>query len=239
MSTSLDEQTRERLKEVSVATLTTLLFKRGLRNVFLQDVHPVGPGLPRMVGEAFTLRMIPAREDIDVLEAYADPAHPQRHAIEQCPAGQVLVIDSRGDARGASGGDILLRRLMVRGVNGIVTDGGFRDTPAVAAMGFPAYHQRPSAPVGPIWHHAADTGLPIACAGVPVYPGDVMVGDGEGVACVPAGLAAEIAIEAIEATAYEDFVEMKVKAGRRLPGLYPATADSRAEFERWRADQAG
>ncbi|HEX2529590.1 MAG TPA: ribonuclease activity regulator RraA [Geminicoccus sp.] len=238
MVTVLDDLTRERLKTVSVATLTTLLFKRGLRNVFLQSVHPVGPGLPRMVGEAYTLRMIPAREDIDVLEAYADPAHPQRHAIEHCPAGQVLVIDSRKDARGASGGDILLRRLMVRGVAGIVTDGGFRDTPAVAALGFPAYHQRPSAPVGPIWHHAADTNLPIACGDVAVYPGDVMVGDGEGVACVPAGLAAEIAAEAVEATAYEDFVEAQIKLGRRLPGIYPATAESRAEFERWRQGQA-
>jgi regulator of RNase E activity RraA len=230
----LDEQARAQLASVSAATLTTLLFKRGLRNVFLQNVHPVAPGLPRMVGPAYTLRMIPSREDIDVLDAYADPAHPQRHAIEHCPAGHVLVIDSRKDARGASGGDILLRRLAVRGVAGIVTDGGFRDTPAVAALGFPAYHQRPSAPVGPIWHHAADTGLPIACGDVAIYPGDIMVGDGEGVVCVPAGIAAAIAREAVEATAYEDFVEAQVKQGRRLPGLYPATPESRAEFERWR-----
>ena len=106
---------------------------------------------------------------------------------------------------------------MVRGVAGIVTDGGFRDTPTVAALGFPAYHQRPSAPVGPIWHHAADTGLPIACGDVAIYPGDIMVGDGEGVVCVPAGIAAAVAQEAVEATAYEDFVEAQVKQGRRLP----------------------
>ena len=232
----LDDLTRRRLKTVSTATLTTLLFKRGFRNVFLQNVHPVGASLPRMVGEAYTLRMIPSREDIDVLEAYGDPMHPQRYAIEHCPAGRVLVIDSRQDARGASGGDILLRRLLVRGVAGIVTDGGFRDTPAVAALGFPAYHQRPSAPVGPIWHHAADTELPIACGGVAIYPDDVMVGDGEGVVCIPAHLVQELAPEAVEATAYEDFVEEQVKSGRRLPGLYPATAESRAEFESWRAE---
>nr|WP_191061837.1 ribonuclease activity regulator RraA [Geminicoccus harenae] len=230
----LDEPIRALLRTVSTATLTTVLFKRGLRNVFLQNVHPVASGLPHMVGPAYTLRMIPAREDLDVLDAYADPNHPQRHAVEHCPKGHVLVIDSRKDARGASAGDILLRRLMVRGCAGVVTDGGFRDSPAVAALGFPAYHQRPSAPTGPIWHHAADTGLPIACGDVAVYPGDIMVGDGEGVVCIPRELAAAVAEEAAAATAYEEFVEAQVKAGRPLPGLYPATPESRAEFERWR-----
>ncbi len=234
---ALDETTRARLAGVSTATLTTCLFKRGFRNVFLQDVHPLAPGLPRMVGEAFTLRMIPAREDIDVMAAYADPEHPQRKAIETCPAGRVLVIDSRGDPRGASAGDILVTRLKVRGVAGIVTDGGFRDSPTIAGLGFPAYHRRPSAPTGPIFHHAADLGLPIACGGVAVYPGDVMVGDGEGVVCIPAHLAAEVAEEAAEMTAYEDFVQERVEAGARLPGLYPASEASRAEFARWRRER--
>lgn len=231
---ALDDETRARLLQVSTATLTTCLFKRGFRNVCLQDVHPVGPGQPPMVGEAFTLRMIPAREDLDVLEAYADPDHPQRKAIETCPPGAVLVIDSRGDPRGASAGDILIGRLKVRGVAGIVTDGGFRDSPGIAALGFPAYHRRPSPPTGPIWHHAADIGLPIACGGVAVYPGDVMVGDGEGVVCIPAHLAAEVAAEAVEMTLYETFVEERVRAGDRLPGLYPASEASRAAFAAWR-----
>lgn len=234
---ALDETTRARLAGVSTATLTTCLFKRGFRNVYLQDVHPLAPGLPRMVGEAFTLRMIPAREDIDVMAAYADPEHPQRKAIETCPAGHVLVIDSRGDPRGASAGDILVMRLKVRKVAGIVTDGGFRDSPTIAGLGFPAYHRRPSAPTGPIFHHAADLGLPIACGGVAVYPGDVMVGDGEGVVCIPAHLAAEVAEEAAEMTAYEDFVQERVEAGARLPGLYPASEASRAEFARWRRER--
>jgi regulator of RNase E activity RraA len=234
---ALDGTTRARLQGVSTATLTTCLFKRGFRNVYLQDVHPLAPGLPRMVGEAFTLRMIPAREDLDVMAAYADPDHPQRKAIETCPAGRVLVIDSRGDARGASAGDILITRLKVRGVAGIVTDGGFRDSPTIAGLGFPAYHRRPSAPTGPIFHHAADLGLPIACGGVAVYPGDVMVGDGEGVVCIPAHLAAEVAEEAAEMTAYEDFVEERVRAGSRLPGLYPASEASRAEFAAWRRER--
>ncbi len=231
---ALDARTRAKLAGVSTATLTTCLFKRGFRNVYLQDVHPVAPGLPTMVGEAFTLRMIPAREDLDRLEAYADPEHPQRKAIETCPPGAVLVIDSRGDPRGASAGDILVTRLQVRGAAGIVTDGGFRDTPGIAALRFPAYHRRPSPPTGPIWHHAVDIGLPIACGGVAVFPGDVMVGDAEGVVCIPAHLAAEVAEEAAEMTLYETFVEERVKAGTPLPGLYPATEASRREFEGWR-----
>jgi regulator of RNase E activity RraA len=237
--TTLTPESRERLKRVSTATLTTCLFKRGLRNAFLQGVHPVNPDVGPMVGEAFTLRQIPAREDIDRLEAYADPEHPQRKAVETCPPGHVLVIDSRKEARAASAGDILLARLMVRGVAGIVTDGGFRDTPAIRRLGLPAYHARPSAPVGPILHHAADLQVPIGCGDVPVYPGDVVVGDAEGVVVLPAGIANEVALEAAAMTEYEDFVEARVREGRRLPGLYPATPESRAEFEAWRAGRGG
>jgi regulator of RNase E activity RraA len=235
---ALTDEARERLKRVSVATLTTCLFKRGFRNAFLQGVHPIDPSL-RMVGEAFTLRYIPAREDLDVLDAYADSEHPQRKAIETCPPGHVLVMDSRKDARAASAGDILLARLMVRGCAGAVTDGGFRDTPAIAKLGFPAYHARPSSPTGPILHHACDLQVPIACGDVAVYPGDVVVGDGEGVVVLPVHLAEELAAEALAMTSYEDFVEAKVREGRRLPGLYPATPESRREFEAWREGKDG
>lgn len=231
---AMQEEIKRKLQAVSTATLTTCLFKRGLRSQFLQNVHPVGPDPRPMVGPAFTLRYIPAREDIDVLDVYADFEHPQRKAIETCPAGHVLVMDSRKDARAASAGDILLTRLMVRGAAGVVTDGGFRDSPAIARLGFPAYHQRPSAPTGPILHHAADFGLPIGCGDVAIYPGDIMVGDGEGVVCLPAHLAEEIAHEAFEMTAYEDFVEEEVKGGRTIFGTYPATDESRARFAEWR-----
>ncbi len=231
----LDEACREILEGVSTATLTTCLFRRGFRNCFMQDVHPVDRAAGPMVGEAYTLRFIPAREDIDLLEAYRDPDHPQRYAVEHCPPGQVLVIDSRGDARAASAGDILVTRLKVRGVAGIVTDGGFRDTPAIARLGFPAYHRRPSAPTGPILHHAADVGLPIGCGGVAVYPGDILVGDGEGVVVIPRHLAAEVAEEAAEMTLYEEWVSLEVRAGRALPGLYPASEESRRRFAAWRA----
>jgi regulator of RNase E activity RraA len=231
----LSDNTRRRLAAVSTATLTTCLFKRGFRNTFIQNVYRINPQAGPMVGEAYTLRFIPAREDIDVLEAYRDPKHPQRWAIEQCPPGHVLVIDSRKDARAASAGAILLTRLMVRGVAGVVTDGGFRDTPEIAQLALPAYHQRPSAPTGPIVHHAADVQLPIGCGDVPVYPGDVVVGDAEGVVVIPAHLADEVAEEASEMTAYETWVEEQVRAGRALPGIYPATDESRAAFAAARA----
>ena len=232
--TTLTPENRKKLMRVSTATLTTALFKRGFRNLFIQDVRPLNPDAPRMVGEAYTLRYIPAREDLDVLSAFEGTEHPQRRAVEDCPPGHVMVIDSRKDARAASAGGILVSRLMQRGVAGIVTDGGFRDSPEIAAMPFPAYHSRPSAPTNLIRHHALDINAPIACGDVPVYPGDIIVGDAEGVCVVPAHLANEVAEEAYEQTAYEDFVAERVRAGQGIFGLYPANAETKAEFAKWR-----
>ena len=224
---------------VSTATLCTALFKRGLRNQFIQDVRPVGGctgNLPNMVGEAFTLRYIPAREDLNPISVFQDRAHPQRKAVEECPAGAVLVIDSRKDARAASAGSILVSRLMKRGVAGVVTDGGFRDSPEIARLPFPAYHQRPSAPTNLTLHQALDINLPIGCGDVAVWPGDVVVGDGEGVVVIPATIADEVAVEAVEMTAFEDFVGEKVMEGRSILGLYPPTDEqSRTDFAAWRA----
>lgn len=220
---ALDPGTRAQLLHVSTATLCTALFKRGLRNQFLQGVHPLRPGRPNMVGEAFTLRYIPAREDLNPISVFQNPDHPQRKAVEDCPPGAVLVIDSRKDARAASAGSILATRLMRRGAAGLVTDGGFRDTPDIAALDMPAYHQRPSAPTNLTLHQAIDIGVPIACGDVAVFPGDVMVGDSEGVVVIPAHLAGEIAAEATEMTAFEDFVAERVQAGETIIGLYPPT----------------
>src|ERR1044072_6813333 len=150
--TTLKTETREKLKSVSTATLCTALYKRGLRNQFIQDVRPLNPDLGTMVGEAFTLRYIPAREDLNPITVFQDRAHPQRKAVEECPPGAVFVIDSRKDARAASAGGILITRLMVRGVAGVVTDGGFRDSAEIAALGFPAFHSRPSAPTNLTLH---------------------------------------------------------------------------------------
>ncbi|RST48085.1 ribonuclease activity regulator RraA [Variovorax sp. DXTD-1] len=231
----MNPQTREKLMQVSTATLCTALFKRGLRNQFIQNVHPLNPSLPNMVGEAFTLRYMPAREDLNPITVFNDRSHPQRQAVEQCPEGAVLLMDSRKDARAASAGGILVSRLMKRGVAGVVTDGGFRDSPDIAKLGFPAYHQRPSAPTNLTLHQAIDINVPIGCGDVAVWPGDVVVGDAEGVIVIPADIADEVATEATEMTVFEDFVQEKVLEGRSILGLYPPTEEqSRTEFAAWR-----
>ncbi len=232
---SLKAETREKLKGVSTATICTALFKRGLRNQFIQNVRPLNPDSPNMVGEAFTLRYIPAREDLNPITVFQDRGHPQRKAIEECPPGHVMVIDSRKDPRAASAGSILIARLQHRGAAGIVTDGGFRDSPEIARLSIPAYHQRPSAPTNLTAHQAIDINVPIGCGDAPIWPGDVIVGDGEGVVVIPAHLADEIADEAVEMTAFEDFVAEKVAEGRSILGLYPATDEKvRDEFAAWR-----
>ena len=231
----LTPETRDKLKTVSTATLCTALFKRGLRNQFIQDVHPLNPKAAPMVGEAFTLRYIPAREDLNPLSVFQDQAHPQRKAVEECPPGAVFVIDSRKDPRAASAGSILVSRLMKRGVAGVVTDGGFRDSPEIAGLAIPAYHHRPSAPTNLTLHQALDINVPIGCGDVAVWPGDVVVGDGEGVVVIPAHLADEIAAEAVEMTAFEDFVTEEVMKGRSILGLYPPTEEqSKIDFAAWR-----
>ncbi|MEM6623228.1 MAG: ribonuclease activity regulator RraA [Pseudomonadota bacterium] len=233
---TLSPETRDKLRGVATATLATALFKRGLRNQMIQGVLPVGPAKGRnMVGPAYTLRYIPAREDLNTIDVFRDPDHPQRKGVEACPEGHVMVIDSRGDPRAASAGSILVTRLMVRGCEGIVTDGGFRDSPEIGAMEIAAYHARPSAPTNLTFHQAIDLDVPIGCGDAPVFPGDVIVGDGEGVIVIPAHLADEIAEEAHEMTAFEDFVTEQVQAGATIVGLYPPTDPGNLErFAEWR-----
>lgn len=234
----LSPDTRDKLKGVSTATLTTALFKRGLRSQFVQDVRPLNPAAGTMVGEAYTLRTIPAREDLNPISVFQDRAHPQRKAIEECPAGAVLVIDSRKDPRAASAGAILVTRLMMRGAAGIVTDGGFRDAAEIAALDFPAFHNRPTAPTNLTLHQAIEIGVPIGCGDAPVFPGDVIVGDADGIVVIPAAIADAIADEAVEMTAFEDFVIEKVREGRSILGLYPPTDPATMEdFARWRKEQ--
>jgi regulator of RNase E activity RraA len=232
---ALKSETRDRLKRVSTPTLATALYKRGLRQQFIQNVYPLSPLKASMVGEAFTLRYMPAREDLNPLATFRDRGHPQRKAVEECPPGAVFVIDSRKDARAASAGGILITRLMVRGVAGVVTDGGFRDSAEIAALGFPAFHSRPSAPTNLTLHQAIEINGPIGCGDAPVFPGDVVVGDADGVIILPADIADELADETTEMTAFEDFVTEQVRGGRSILGLYPATDDQTlTDFRAWR-----
>lgn len=232
---ALSDATRTKLRAVSTATVATALYKRGFRIQSIQDVHPLGPDQPTLVGEAFRLRYMPAREDLNPVSVFRDRSHPQRKAVEDCPPGAVLVMDSRKDARAASAGSILVTRLMKRGVAGVVTDGGFRDSAEIAKLGFPAYHHRPSAPTNLTLHQAIEINGPIGCGDAPVFPGDIILGDQDGVIVIPAHLADEIADEATEMTAFEDFVAEQVSNGRSILGLYPATDEQTlADFAAWR-----
>ncbi|MCZ2497120.1 ribonuclease activity regulator RraA [Xylophilus sp. Kf1] len=231
----LSDETRELLRHVSVATLCTQLFKRGFRNVFLQGVGRLTtPSGGNLVGPAYTMRNIPAREDLDQISAFDNPDHPQRRGIESVPPGHVLVIDCRGEKRVASGGGILTTRLKVRGAAGLVSDGPVRDSGQISKMDFPVYCAGGSAPLNLIHHHAIDLDVPIGCGGVAVYPGDVVVGDDEGVVIVPAHLAEEIARDATEQEKMEAFILEKIEGGVKLGGTYPPNEATRAEYAVWR-----
>lgn len=233
----MDNTLRAQLMTVSVATVATVLYKRGLRNQVIQGVHPVAPKGRNMVGPAVTLRYIPAREDRNGIEVFRSPDHPQRVAVDTCPAGAVLVMDSRKDPRAASAGDILVTRLMMRGAAGVVTDGGFRDAHEIAGLDIPAYHARPSSPTNLTLHEALELNVPIGCGDAPVFPGDIILGDADCVIVIPEGIAAEVAAEAVEMTAYEDFVVEQVKAGASIIGLYPGTKpEHAAAFAAWRKE---
>jgi regulator of RNase E activity RraA len=231
----LDAAVVAQLKACSAATLTTQLFKRGLRNAFMQGVRPLTAIKSPMVGEAFTLRYIPAREDLDHVGVFADPEHPQRKAIETAPPGHVLVSDCRRDARAASGGSILLTRLQVRGVAGFVSDGGLRDSPEIAGFDLPVYCGGPAAPLNLVHHHAVDIDVPIGCGGVPVFPGDVIFGDAEGVVVIPRHLAAEVARDAAEQEELEAFVLEEIKQGAPVIGTYPPSPAVKERYDAWRA----
>lgn len=226
----LSPETLERLRQISTPTLSTQLLKLGFRSRFLHGLVPLSPDA-RMVGEAVTVRFVPAREDLATLEALGDPAYPQRRAIEHIRPGQVLVMDCRRVVDAAAAGDILVARLQARGAAGLVADGGVRDFLSVKASGFPVYVAGSSAPAHVLRHFAVDVDVPIGCAEVLVMPGDVIVGDGEGAICVPRALAEAVATAGLDQERLEAFLLEKVKAGAPLPGVYPPNAATLAEYE--------
>lgn len=222
---------RESFSIASTATIQNQLFIRGFRNRFLNGVALRTPSHPRFVGEAFTLRFIPAREDLDKVEAFKDPRHPQRHAIESIEPGQVLIVDSRNDPRAASAGEILITRLAKRGGLAFITDGAVRDSYEMDSIGIPVYTAGVTANTNLIHHHAVDFQVPIGCAGVAVFPGDVLVGDAEGVLVVPKEVAAEVAQASLEQHYLEEFILEKVRDGAQLPGTYPPSEELLNEFK--------
>lgn len=227
---ALKESTKEALMRVSTATLHTALFKKGFRNTYIQGVSRMNREAVKMVGQAFTLRYIPAREDLDTVAAFKDPRHPQRLAVETVPAGMILVSDCRQDASAASAGSILLTRLQVRQCGGFVSDAGIRDFDDASEMSLPIFCAKPSAPTNLTKHHGVDIQVPIGCGGVAVYPGDVLVGDGDGVIVIPLEAADNIAKEASDMEQFESYVLAQVRAGHAVIGLYPPNESSLAAY---------
>ena len=236
MKNTLSDDIRCQLENISTATLATALFKAGFKNQFIQEVSPLHIHGKNMVGPAFTLRYIPAREDRNPIEAFKDPKHPQRVAVEECPSGSVMIIDSRKNARAASAGSILVTRLMVKGASGIVTDGGFRDSSEIASLAFSSFQNRASAPTNLTLHEALEFQVPVGCGDVAVFPGDIIVGDMDGVIVIPQHIVNEIVAESVRMTVYENFVMKKVIDGAPVIGLYPLMdEDLKIEFEQWKS----
>lgn len=232
----LSAETRTRLEGISTGTLTTVMQKFGVKSVFMQGPRAVRPDLPRMVGPAYTVRMVPAREDFATSAISSHPGYPQRDAIEASPPGAVLCFDSRGETRSGTIGDILMQRLKVRGIAGFVTDGAVRDVAAISALDFPTFCAAPAAPPSWTQHVAMDAQLPIGCGGVTVFPGDILVGDGDGVVVIPANIVDDVAKDAALKELQEEYIFERISAGDPVPGTYPPDDNTLAAFDVWRKE---
>jgi len=229
-ATVITSETLEILTRVSTATITTQLLARGLRNTYLEGLTASNPKRQRLVGEAFTMRSIPSREDIDVPSIFQDYEHPQRLGVESVGPGQVLVIDSRQQKRAASIGHILATRLRMRGAAGIVSDGSFRDMVGFEELDLPTFSAGASPTTNLAQHHVVDFQTPIACAGVAIYPGDILVGDRDGVVCIPRSLVESVAHDALGQERLEEFILTQIEQGSALRGTYPPDEDMMAAY---------
>lgn len=223
------------LSQVTTATLTTILLKKGLRNVWLRGTRPLRSGQPRLVGRAFTLRFVPAREDLATPESWSSPIS-TRAAIEDMPAGCIAVVDAMGVSDAGVFGDILCTRMVKRGVAALVTDGVVRDVSGVLGTGLPVWCSGAAAPPSVAGLTFVDWQRPIACGGVAVFPGDVVVVDDDGAVLIPAALLDEILVLAPEQERLESWIMSQVEKGAALPGLYPPNAENKA---RYLAEMAG
>ncbi len=231
----LSEQTKAALLRSDTATIANILLKQGFKNVYLLGLSPLHVEQDCFVGPAFTLRFIPSREDIDSLGNYSREDNLHRRAIEECPSGSALVIDAMGCLAASSAGDMMAMRLKARGVVAMITDGGFRDSLGIIKSGLPAFQRMPAPPATPIALHPVELNVPIGCAGVAVYPDDIIVGDREGVVIIPQHLVEDVATKALAATEYEEYAELRIQQGKSIFGLFPATPESLEDFEDWKA----
>ncbi len=234
----LDAEVSSVLSQVTTATLTTILLKKGLRNVWLRGTRPLRPGQPRLVGRAFTLRFVPAREDLATPESWASPIS-TRAAIEAMPAGCIAVVDAMGVTDAGIFGDILCARMARRGVAALVTDGVVRDLTGVLGTGLPVWCRGAAAPPSVAGLTFVAWQQPIGCGGVAVFPGDVVVVDDDGAVLIPANLLDEMLVLAPEQERLEAWIMGQVKQGAALPGLYPPNAETRARYEAHANEQTG
>ena len=230
MTTTLDAKAVETLSAVSTATLTTILLKKGLRNVWMRGTRPLQPGQPRRVGRAFTLRFVPAREDLATPESWASPRS-TRAAIEAMPEGCIAVVGAEGIADAGIFGDILCARMRQRGVGGLVTDGAVRDAAGVRGTGLPVWCQGVAAPPSVAGLTFVGWQEPVGCGGVAVYPDDVVVADDDGAVLIPAALLGEVLAAGPEQERLEAWIMGEVEGGAALPGLYPPSAETKARYE--------
>ena len=230
---TIDPEMLTRLAKVSTATIAMQLYKRGYRRCYLNGIKPLHSGTANFVAPAFTLRNIPMREDVDDMAILGDPDYPQRSAIETTPAGYCLVNDACSNVTAGTIGDILAERLRVRGVTAVVTDGAVRDSGDLEAIDFPIYCASRAASASLSGLYAVEVQVPIGCAGVAIFPGDIMAGDKDGVVVIPNALTNEIAEDAPNQERYEQFVRAEVTKGRSIVGLYPASDKSLSDYKKW------
>ncbi len=232
MSSPSDAETLRLLAGVTTATLTTILLKKGLRNVWIRGAFPITPAASgrRIVGRAFTVRFIPAREDLATPESWSSPKS-TRAAIEQMPAGCIAVVDANGVGDAGFWGDILCARMARRGVAALVSDGAVRDLAGVVSTGLPVWASGAAAPPSVAGLTFVDWQQPIGCGGVAVFPDDVIVADQDGAVLVPTGLVDEIAALAVEQERLEGWIMEQVQGGAALPGLYPPDSANKARYE--------
>jgi regulator of RNase E activity RraA len=232
-----DDTTREALTHITTATLTTVLLKRGLRNIWMRHTRPIRSGQPRVAGPAFTLRFIPAREDHATPASWASPIS-TRAAIEAMPSGCVAVVDAMGITDAGIFGDILCERMQYRNVAALVTDGALRDAAGVLRTNLPTWCAGIAAPASVAALTFVAWQQPIACGGVAIFPDDIIVADDDGGVVIPAALLDEVVAEAIEQEAFEAWVVTEVQSGAALPGLYPPSAETKARYETFRTSHS-